>query len=82
MKTIHRKEYEMVIQLLKEKRIAAELTQEDLAERLGQKQAYVSKYERCERRIDLIEFRMICQSIGLDALEVHKEFEVILRKKL
>jgi transcriptional regulator with XRE-family HTH domain len=39
------------------------VTQIELAERLGQSQAYVSKSERGERRIDIIELWRICQAL-------------------
>jgi transcriptional regulator with XRE-family HTH domain len=50
--------------LLRQIRIDAKLRQSDLAERLGQPQSFVSKYESGERRLDLLELRQICQAVG------------------
>jgi transcriptional regulator with XRE-family HTH domain len=42
------------------------LTQQQLAERIGKPQSFVSKYERGERRVDLIEFLAIAEALGFD----------------
>ncbi|PIV33120.1 MAG: transcriptional regulator [Lysobacterales bacterium CG02_land_8_20_14_3_00_62_12] len=50
--------------LLRQLRLDAGLTQVDLADRLGQTQSYVSKYESGEQRLDLIEIEAICKAVG------------------
>ena len=45
------------------------MRQMDLADRLGQPQSYVSKYESGERRLDLLELRQICNALGI-SLEI------------
>ena len=50
--------------LLRQLRPDAGLTQVDLADRLGQTQSYVSKYESGEQRLDLIEIEAICKAVG------------------
>lgn len=62
-------------QLLRQKRLAAGLRQSDLAERLGQPQSFVSKFESGERRLDLIELEQICNAIGLPLVTLVREFE-------
>lgn len=42
------------------------LTQVELAERLGKPQSFVSKYERGERRLDVIEFIEVATALGTD----------------
>ena len=42
------------------------LTQVDVAERLGKPQSFVSKYERGERRLDVVEFLEVAKAIGID----------------
>ncbi|MEM8556718.1 MAG: helix-turn-helix transcriptional regulator [Bacteroidota bacterium] len=42
------------------------LTQTDLAQRLGRPQSFVSKYERAERRLDVIEFLQITEALEAD----------------
>lgn len=59
--------YREMLRLLKSARIEAGITQADLALKLGKPQSYVSKFERGERSIDLVEFLQIVQAIGSDA---------------
>ena len=62
-------------QALRAARRAAGLTQMDVAQRLGQPQSYVSKYEAGRRRLDLVEVVSVCAVLGIgvqklvDALE-------------
>jgi len=44
----------------------AGLTQQELAMRLGRPQSFVSKTERGERRLDVIEFLEVAQALNLD----------------
>lgn len=60
-KTIYTDEYVVVLRLLKQAREAAGITQVDLAQRLGQTQSFVSKIERGDRRLDIIQLRTILQ---------------------
>jgi transcriptional regulator with XRE-family HTH domain len=46
--------------LLREARIAAGLLQAELAAKIGSDQSFVSRYERGERRLDLVELESIC----------------------
>jgi transcriptional regulator with XRE-family HTH domain len=52
-------------ELLRDVRLEAGLTQSALAERIGQTQSYVSKYESGEQRLDLIELEAICNAVGI-----------------
>lgn len=58
--------YEGFRLLLIEARNSAGLTQVDLARKLGRPQSFVSKYERGERRLDIVEFLEIAGAIGID----------------
>ena len=51
--------------LLKEARVATNLTQSDVAKSLGLPQSYVSKYESGERRLDFIETTLVCKALGM-----------------
>lgn len=66
MKTIHTAAYQYLLVLLVEARKSAGLTQQELSERLGRPQSYVSKFERGERRLDVIEFLEVARSLGID----------------
>ena len=62
-------QYERFKQLLIAARKKAGLTQVELAERLSRPQSYVSKYERGERRLDVIEFLEVAEAIGIEPIE-------------
>ena len=74
-KSIYTREYETLVRLLREAREEANLTQVDLAELLEQSQSFVSKYERGERRLDLIQLRTICQVLGIGLADFVRRLE-------
>ena len=51
--------------MLREARLAAGLLQSDLAKKIGSDQSFVSRYERGERRLDLVELETICKACGV-----------------
>ena len=55
---------------MREARVAAGLRQAALAELLGRKQAFVSKYESGARGLDAVDFLAILQLTGADAAAV------------
>lgn len=55
-------------------RKAAEITQVELAERLGKPQSFVSKVERGERRLDVIEFCQVAEALGHKPANLLREF--------
>lgn len=67
------KEYERFRALLIEARLGAGMTQSEVASELGQPQSYVSKYERGERRLDVIEFLKVARIIGFNPIEMISE---------
>lgn len=68
-KSIHSKEYLLFLEQLKAAREKRQITQVDLADRLGQTQSFISKVERGERRIDVVELRSFCAAIGVSFAE-------------
>lgn len=56
---------EKLLLLLKETRFKKDLTQVELAKKLGVPQSFVSKYESGERQLDVLELRQICQQLGI-----------------
>jgi transcriptional regulator with XRE-family HTH domain len=60
--------YKRFRELLTEARKSADLTQTDLSKRLGRPQSFVSKYERGERRLDVIEFAQVARALEIDPL--------------
>ena len=63
-KSIHTRDYAILLELLIELRHNAGLTQAQLGSKLPFGQPEISKIERGERRVDVIELRMICQALG------------------
>jgi len=68
-----------LVNLLREMRIEGGLTQTDLAARIEKDQAYVSRYESGQRRLDVLEVREICQAIGITLEEFAKKLERALK---
>lgn len=66
MKSNLSKQYALFQSLLIQAREDAGLSQQELANLLGRHQTYVSKCERGERRIDVIEFLEIARAIGFN----------------
>jgi transcriptional regulator with XRE-family HTH domain len=55
-------------------RKSAGLTQVGLADRLGRPQSFVSKYERGERKLDVIEFCEVCRALEVDPVVFLRRF--------
>ena len=70
MRSVRTDAYQAVIEALKEARQRANLTQRELAERLGRPQSFVAKYETGERRVDVAEFIAIARAIGADPVRL------------
>jgi transcriptional regulator with XRE-family HTH domain len=51
--------------LLRNLRETQNLTQAEVARRLGSPQSYVSKYETGERRLDFVETVFVCEALGI-----------------
>jgi transcriptional regulator with XRE-family HTH domain len=73
LKTLSSDLYRDFLPLMRDVRISAKLSQVELAQRLGRPQSFVSKYESGERRLDVIEFIVICQAIGVDPEKLIKK---------
>ncbi|MCH7903025.1 MAG: helix-turn-helix transcriptional regulator [Armatimonadetes bacterium] len=68
-KSIYSRDYAILINLLRERRREVKITQVELAKRLNQTQSFISKCERLERRLDVIELRAWCESLGMELAE-------------
>ncbi|WP_370517954.1 helix-turn-helix domain-containing protein [Saccharibacter sp. 17.LH.SD] len=73
MKSIFSDRYTKMLQLLITARKEKSLTQVELALQLKRPQSFVSKYELGERRIDVIEFIMICEAISADPCAIIRQ---------
>jgi transcriptional regulator with XRE-family HTH domain len=81
-KTIHAKEYHIVIAMLRELREHKQLTQTGLADKIGSDQTFISKIEIGERRLDIIELKYICEALDIDLVEFIKLVELKIKSKV
>lgn len=66
MKSIFSDRYTKRLKLLITARQGKPFTQVEFAQQINTPQSFVSKYELGERRIDIIEFMMMCEAISAD----------------
>jgi transcriptional regulator with XRE-family HTH domain len=74
-KSIHSSEYLVFLKIFKDARRRAGLTQEEFARQIGETQSFVSKCERGERRIDLVELRTMCRVLAVRLDTFIEQFE-------
>lgn len=72
-------DYDVLAGLLRRLREDAGLSQFEVARTLGRRQPFVSKYERGQRRLDLIELRRICAALDIPLASLVRRFENALR---
>jgi len=72
-KTIHSDEHVALRELLVAKRREGNLTQSELADKLAVPQSLVSKVERGERLLDVIEFARYIAALGGDPVQAFSE---------
>ncbi len=80
-KSIITKEYRLFLAFLKQARQDTGLTQEQLAKKLKTTQSFVSKTERGERRLDVIELRRWARALGFDFGNFITNLENYLKNK-
>jgi transcriptional regulator with XRE-family HTH domain len=74
-KSLFTRKHTQLRKLLTKARKDAMLTQTVLARRLGRQQAYISRIERGERRIDVVEFLDLAHAMGLDPGKFIEDFD-------
>jgi transcriptional regulator with XRE-family HTH domain len=65
-RSLHQPKYRQFIEGLRLAREKAGITQVELASRLSNTQTYVSRVERCERRLDVVEYAAWARGLGQD----------------
>ncbi len=78
-KSIYKNEYKIFLQLLRSVRDKAGITQEELAVKLNTTQSFISKCERGERRIDIVEAYSFCKALGHDFSKFSEELLILIR---
>jgi ribosome-binding protein aMBF1 (putative translation factor) len=74
-KSVFTKKYDRFRLMMIEARQSADLTQSELAKKLSRPQSFVSKYERGERRLDVVEFLELARALGIDAVKFIKKVD-------
>ncbi|HLK59973.1 MAG TPA: helix-turn-helix transcriptional regulator [Chthonomonadaceae bacterium] len=80
-KSVFTQHYGIFLQVLRQTRNEKGLTQAQLAERLEETQSWVSKCERGEHRLDLMELRAFCRALEVPLLEFVQRVETALAEK-
>ena len=73
-KSLQSEEWPDFLAMLIELRLDADLTQAELGTRMGRTQSFVSKIERGERRLDVIEFCEWVELLGQDPAQMISRF--------
>ena len=79
-KSIYTREYTVLLQLLREAREEAGMTQVQLSKKLRLTQSLYSKMERGECRMDMIQVRTICRFFGITLRDFVDRLEKELKK--
>ncbi len=74
-KTIHRPDYALLTERLRQVREASGQTQTELSRSMGRSQSFLSDIECGKRRIDLLELRDLCGLLGVPWLEFISSLE-------
>lgn len=69
------RERKLLLDLLRELRKQKGLTQDQMAKGIGAKQAFVSKYETGERRLDFLDLVAICEVLSISIVNFAERFE-------
>ena len=69
------KDRKVFLRLLRQVREESGLTQTEVAKALGATQAYVSKYELGERRLDLLDLSDVCDAVKIPLLKFVSRFQ-------
>lgn len=80
-KSVFTREYDLLRGLLRQTREDCNVTQVELARRLRETQSYVSKVERGERRLDLVQLRAFCTALEIELIAFVANFEKKLARR-
>jgi len=65
-KTIFDRRYQKLISELAKERIRLSISQEELASQVGLNQSDISKIEKYEKRLDVLEFSMLLKALRIE----------------
>lgn len=64
-KTIYNNKYQALVQELTQERIRLNISQGELADQVGLNQSDISKIEKFERRLDVLEFSLVLRALRI-----------------
>lgn len=79
-KSLYRMETRVLLDVLKELRSEAGLTQAQCSKELGRPQSFMSDVERGVRRMDLVQMRDLCNVFGVGLRTLVRRFEAELER--
>ncbi len=79
--SLHDGAYAFVVARLVERRKAAGLSQQALADLLGWQQSIIAKIETVQRRLDIVEFLRLTTAIGVDPVKLLRDIKVQLEER-
>jgi transcriptional regulator with XRE-family HTH domain len=74
-KSLHSRLYKLFLVELRDARTRLGVTQVELAARLDATQSFVSKCERGERRLDVVELQLWCKALGMRMPDFVKQLD-------
>jgi len=79
-KSLFTEDYRLFLKHIKRARESAGLTQQQLAAKLATTQSFVSKCERGERRLDIVEVRAWCEAIAIPFPDFISKFHKAIKQ--
>jgi ribosome-binding protein aMBF1 (putative translation factor) len=76
-KTLGSARHKALIGLLVAKREAAAMSQAELAQKLGEYQSFVARLESGQRRVDVVEFLKLAETLQFDAAKALRKLILV-----
>ena len=76
-KAIYSKNYKELCDFLRARRKRLKLRQEDLAKKIETTRHMIGEYESGQRRLDVVEFFIICEALEIDACDTLRKWEAL-----
>ena len=80
-KSVFTDAYRHLMKALIQERKDAKITQQELSDKLGKPQSFVSKYESGERRLDVVELLQITEVLGIDIFPLIREIQAMVKQR-